>query len=395
MRVPDCPARWRQELDLQGILAGAINASIGAAVPEAGRAYDRARALCEKLGDTSALIPVLGGLGARYVQRGELDAFHQIAEHVLRLGIEDKNAACLGHRQMGLCMLARGEFRQAREHLECVLALYVPETNQSTNVLIGFDGRASALSYLPWVLFILGYPDQALSRSREALSWARAFGRPHLLMNPLAMASTYHLIRRADTMAVEILEEFVALTAEQRNPLWLSFAQSLYGCVVAMRGKPMEGLALSRKGLAALEAITGVGIFRPIQLGVLAQTCESVGHYDEALEIVASALVIVERTGERNYEAELHRQRGEWLLAHRGGEQPESEACLCRAVAVAREQSARMWELRASTSLARLWLTQGKRTEAHDLLAPIYGWFTEGFDTPDLKEAKGLLEELG
>ena len=138
----------------------------------------------------------------------------------------------------------------------------------------------------------------------------------------------------------------------------------------------------------------GSALFRPFQLGQIAQVCESMGQNDEALDLLAEALEIVERTGERQNEADLRRLRGEWLIAHRPAERADAEASLHQALAVARRQSAKTWELRASTSLARLWRDQGKRTEARDLLAPIYGWFTEGFDTPDLKEAKALLEEL-
>jgi class 3 adenylate cyclase/predicted ATPase len=396
MRRPDDAARWREELALQSALAGALNASVGASTQKTGQAYARARMLCTRLNDTATLVSVLGGLAAHHTQRCELGAARKIGEELLRLGEKENNAACQseGHRLLGSCLYYLGELVAVREHLERALSLYVPEAHQSMISVGGFDTRERALSHLSYVLFVLGYPCQASSRAREALRWARELNNPHVLVPALAAASRLNVVRRTDAAAQEVVEEMIGIATEQRFRLWLASAQVSYGIVLARQNKPRDGLAISQKGIADGEVI-GVALFRPYALGAVAQIYETQERYDEALATWDSALATVERTGERNYEAELHRFRGEWLRASRPAEHDEAEVSLRRAIAVADGQHAKMWELRASTSLARLWRDQGKRTEARDLLAPIYGWFTEGFDTPDLTVAKALLEELG
>jgi predicted ATPase len=293
---------------------------------------------------------------------------------------------------MGANLYWRGEFRASLGHLERALSLYVPEAYRPMMSVVGFDARSVALSYSTCVLFILGYPSRALSRSRDTLSWARELNYPHALVHSLNTISTYNLVRCTDTEAKAMLEEQVALAEEHRISFWLPFATLMLGRVLALQGETARGLGLSRKSFADMTA-THQALFTPFNLALIAQTCESVGQIDEALDLLADALEAVERTGERHSEAELHRLKGEWLLVHR--RQPgEAEDSLKRALAVARRQDAKMFELRAATSVARLWRDQGKRHEARDLLAPVYGWFAEGFDTLDLKGAKALLDEL-
>jgi class 3 adenylate cyclase/tetratricopeptide (TPR) repeat protein len=393
---PDGPTRWRRELELQSLLGGALNASIGAAAPETGDAYARARVLGERVGDVAALVQVLGGQSAHYAQRCELAAHQRVAEDLLRLGERENDLACRvqGHRIMGAGFYWLGEFRASREHLERALSLYVPAVHRSMVSVVGFDARAAPLSNLSYVLFILGYPDQALSRSRQALSWARELGHPHVLVHSLIMISIYNLVRRAGTETKEALDELVSLTAEHRFQFWMPRANLMLGRAVALQGEVTRGLALMKLSFAEETARTHHGLFRPFNLALIAQTCESTGQVDEALGLLAEALDTVERTGERQSEAELYRLKGEWLLAHRQ-QRDDAEACLTRAISVAHRQGAKMFELRAAMGLARLWGDQGKRAEARELLAPVSSWFTEGFDTPDLKEAKALLEELG
>jgi len=293
---------------------------------------------------------------------------------------------------MGTNLNWRGEFRASLGHFERTLSLYVPEAHRRMISVMGFDARETALAYSTCVLFILGYPVRALSRSREALSWARELNYPHAMVHSLISISVYNVVRCADTEAEGTLAEAIALAEEHRLSFWLSFSRILLGRMLALRGETARGLALSRKRLADFRAAHG-GLYMPFNLALIAQTCEYAGQIDDALDLLVEALETVETTGERQTEAELYRLKGEWLLAYRRKHR-EAEECLERAISVARRQDAKMFELRAGTSLARLWRDQGKRNEARELLAPVYGWFTEGFDTRDLKEAKALLQEL-
>jgi class 3 adenylate cyclase/predicted ATPase len=396
-RLPDGRPRWQQELELQSALGVALNVSVGAATAETGQVYVRARALCERLGDTATLVQVVSGLATHYAQRCELAAYQQTAVDLLRLADREDDLDCrlCGHRIMGSGLYWLGDVSSSRQHLERALSLYRPEAHQPMISVIGYDLRATATSYLSDVLFILGYPDQAQERSREALSWARKLrNHPHVLVHALSNAATYNVGRRDDVAALELLREAMALATEQGFRFWLAFTRMMHCCALARRGKSAPDVAFLRKSIADYTVIGGA-LYRPFVVGQVAEICGSIGHLDEALDLIAEALELVETTSERHREAELCRLKGDLLIAHRPAEWGGAEVSLHRALAVARRQNAKMYELRASISLARLWRDQGKRTEARDLLAPIYGWFTEGFDTPDLKEAKALLEELG
>jgi predicted ATPase len=392
MRLPDGPTRWRQELELTSVLAGSLNASIGASAPETGEVYVRARKLCMRLGETAALVPVLSGLAFHHAQRCELAAIREIGQELLRLGDEEKDISCQmhGHRVMGSCLYWLGEFLPARKHLEQALDLYVPQAHKSMIPVIGFDVRGASLSNLSYTLLILGYPHQARSRSLEALRWPRDLNYPHVLAHALTMASFYNLACGNVGTAQGAVQELLALALEQGFRVWGAYAKINQGLVLAQRGDRSQGLALAREGLVE-KAATGSALWRPFELGFMARACAGMGQVDEALHLLDDALQIAETTGERHFDAELHRFKGECLAARC---QTEAEASFQMAVEVAQQQDARMWELRASMSLARLWRGQGKHTEAYKLLGPIFGWFTEGFDTPDLKEAKALLDLL-
>ena len=393
--VPKGQERWRQELDLQRVLGAALLASKGNAAPETERAYLRARELCEQLGDTAALIPVLGALSTSYQTCAEYGAMRRVCEDLLRIGErqDDTAGSLVGSRSMGLCLYHLGEFDAARPYLERVLDLYTPEAHNALVSVTSYDVRTGALSYLSMILCIQGQPEKAASFSAQALTVSRDLRSPHNRVFSLTYAAVSKLLGRIERAAEELLDEFVSLATEHGFPVWLATANIMCGYVLAGQGETGPGLALARQGWCDRMA-TGSKYHGPYYLGLLAQTCERVGETDEALEFIDKALEMADRTGERWFEAELHRLQGEWLVAHRREEQQRAEASFHRAVDVARRQNAKMFGLRASTDLARLWRDQGKRTEARDLLAPIYGWFAEGFDTPDLKEAKALLEEL-
>jgi len=394
-RLPEDPDRWQQELDLQRVLGAALLASKGNAAPETGQAYVRARELSEQLDDTAALIPVLGALSTYHQTAGDYAAMRRTSEDLLRIGEQQEDTAGLlvGNRSMGLCLYHLGEFVAARASFERALDLYAPEAHDTLVTVTSFDVRTGALSYLSMICCIQGQPEQAASFSEQALTVSRNLRNPFNRVFSLNYAAVSKLLRRLEQAAEEPLDEQLSLALEHGFPVWLATANIMRGYVLADRGEMGAGLALARKGWADWTA-TGSRYHGTYYLGLLAQTCERAGQIDEAFDLVDTALKTAETMGEGWFEAELCRVQGEWLGVHRRAPQQQAEACFHRALTVAREQRARLWELRAATSLARLWNDQGKRTEARDLLAPIYGWFTEGFDTRDLMEAKALLGEL-
>jgi predicted ATPase len=244
-------------------------------------------------------------------------------------------------------------------------------------------------------LWLLGYPDQALRRSREALTLAQARSHPFSLAFALSHAALLHQLRREEQAAQEQAEAVIVLAREQGFARWEAWGTIIGGWVLAKQGQGEEGVAQMRQGLAAWQT-TGQELGRPAFLVLLGEAYGKVGQSEAGLSLIAEGLALMDKIGERNQEAELYRLQGELLLAQAGARQQvqEAEACFLQALDVARRQQAKSWELRTAMSLSRLWQQQGKRQEACRLLAPIYGWFTEGFDTADLQEAKTLLEAL-
>ncbi len=392
--LPDGPDRWERELELQSTLGAALVASLGNSAPETGRAYIRARELCERLEDINTLVPVLSGLSTYHQTRSEYGAMRLIADDLLRLGRQQHHTASLlvGNRSMGLCLHHLGSFTSAQIHFQEVNKLYVADTHGSLASVAAFDMRAVALTYLSLASFILGDIGQAESLSAQALTWSRNLRHPHNLAFALCYAALLKMLAQSDPEATELLDELTALTTEHHFPAYLAVANILRGRLISGCGRSADGLALMRNGLSEI-ASAGASWNQTYFLGLLALTCENAGLADEAFDALARALEHADATDERWFEAELHRQKGEWLIAHRPESHEEAEACFHRAIAVAQKQQARLWELRAATSLARLWQNR-RRREAHDLLAPVCGVFNEGFDTPDLKRAKALLGDL-
>jgi predicted ATPase len=364
-------------------------------VPETGQAYTRARELCEQLGDTAALIPVLGALSTYHQTAGEYAEMRGISKDLLRIGDQQNNTvgSLVGNRSMGLCLYHVGELVAARSCLERVLDLYTPAAHDALVTVTSFDVRTGALSYLSMILVIEGQPEQAAPFSQQALTVSKGLRNPHNRVFCLNYAAVSRLLMRDEPAADEPLDELLALATEHRFPVWQGTANIMRGCVLVGRGETRAGLALAQKGWADFTA-TGSKYHGTYYLGLLAQACERADQPDEALDLVDRALEAADKIGERWFEAELRRVQGEWLVVRRQNEGKRAEACFHRAIDLARSQNAKMFELRASVSLARLWRDQGKVQQARELLAPIYGWFTEGFDTRDLKEAKALLLEL-
>jgi predicted ATPase len=274
------------------------------------------------------------------------------------------------------------------------MALYDPEQHRSHAFLYGgHDPRGCCQNYTAWTLWALGYTDQALQSSDKAFTLARELAYPVSLAGALSSAAVLHQFRRERQAGQEAVEAFMALATEQGNAQLLARGMILRGGALFAPRPGTAGIGQMRQGLAALQA-TGGEVRRPLLLALLAEAYGAMGQIEEGLHVLAEARAAVEHTGGRFYEAELPRLKGELLRARAAEPDTEAETCFQQALAIARRQQAKLLELRAAMSLSRLWQEQGKRDEAHALLAPVYGWFTEGFDTADLQEAKALLEEL-
>ena len=392
--LPHVTARQRQELELESALARALMASRTGA-EEAGRRYRRARSLCEQLGDANALVAILGGLAMVHLGRCELSSARQAAEDLFRLGVQRNDvAACFAGRFFrGICLYWVGEFVLAKDELEQVLDFAVPAADHSSAALAAWDMRIAAQCFLSLTLLVLGHVGQALLLSRQAVAQSRALRPPQILVRELTYASLFDLLRRAEGEALALAEEAISLAADRGYPFWLEVASIIRGFALAVRGKLTEGLTLAREAAAKRERTGSIG-GQTYFLGLLAQLHERTNRPDEAWETLSTASNLVEATGERWFEPELHRMRGEWLLTHRPHAQDQAEEWFRRAHVLARQQGAKLWELRAATSLGRLWLSQGKSDNGYALLAPIYGMFIEGLDTPDLTEAKTLIDAL-
>jgi predicted ATPase len=287
-----------------------------------------------------------------------------------------------------------GEFPAAWTHFEQGIALIDPAAQRVLALRQDIAPGVRCLTVAAMALWCLGYPEQAMQRCQEVLVLAQALTHPHSLALARQWAAHLHYCRREALAVRAQAEALLGLATTQQFPLYVGFGTFWQGWALAVQGQSEAGLAQMRQGLAAVLA-TGQTLARPRWLVLLAEAAGHAGQVEEGLCLLAEALTAFEASGQGDMLAEVHRLQGELLLRQAVPDAPQAEACFQQALAVARHQQAKSWELRAATSLARLWQRQGKRAEAHALLAPIYGWFTEGFDTADLLEAKALLEALG
>jgi class 3 adenylate cyclase/predicted ATPase len=391
--LPDNPERQRRELDFRSALSAALQYSKGYAAPETGQAYARARELWEELGSPSEFLNIPYGQSIYHATRAELARARSLAEDLLRLSRRRNDTAglVLGYYSVGTNLMLAGRFASSRSHLEEVLALYDPISQRSLARQAGIHPHVHAQGWLGVVLFCLGFPDQALAQSGAAIAEARRLAHPSSLAASLSFGAMLLSFVGDNPALDKRAEELVAVATEQGFPPWRAMGAIYRGWVEVNNGDMAQGTSLLRGSWAAWRA-TGAELWMPHYIALLARTCEIAGQLEEGLTRLEEALEIVERTGERWLAAELNRHKGELLL--RQGDAEAAEEFYHNALSIAREQEAKLWELRAAVSLARLRRDQGRRSEARDLLAPVYSWFTEGFDTADLKEAKALLAEL-
>jgi class 3 adenylate cyclase/predicted ATPase len=390
---PEGEQRRAIELALQLALAGALMAVKGWGSSEAGDAYARARELCREAPKGSQLAMALGGEWTFLHNRGEIRVAHQLADELIALADhrKDRETKLMANRCLGTSELFCAEFTRALHHLRQALTFY-DWTEHRPPTLTPYDIRVACESFVAWTLLILGYADQALAQSRHALACARELLQPHTLAYGLHLSCIFHQLRGDGPELQERSQELVALATEQGYPHFVGTGTCFRGwATVALGGPIVEAINELHRGLAAKRA-TGADIKIPYYFGLLAEAHRRIGRTSEGLTLLNQALEVIERTGESWFEAELYRLIGETLLTN--VDLYHAELWFSRALTKARTQKAKLWELRASCSLARLLGDEGKRSEARELLAPVYGWFSEGFNTTDLKEAKAILEEL-
>ncbi len=393
--LPDTPARREQELNLQIDLGHALVTTMGYSAQEPGEAFGRARELCAQLGEPVQLGQVLYGQMVYHVVRGELvQAERQAGEYRRLVQVhKDQNWQHASSHLNGALSCVRGKFTEACGYLENAVSLWDPAVRAF--VPSPEDPYVGVRIYYLRALLCLGHIDQALLRINEALAEARRIS-PFNTAYALNLTSIgYWAIygkQSAEAALLRAADEVLAISNEHGFPLWSAAGKWIRGRCLGAMGKGADGAALIIEGLAEFRAI-GCNLTRPFVLTTLAETYGFAGQPEEGLKRTAEAIALFERTDERWAEAETYRVRGTLLLSLH--DQAAAEDSFQKALAVARRQSAKFWELHAALDVARIWRDQGKRKEARDLLTPIYGWFTEGLDTPVLQDAKALLNQLG
>jgi predicted ATPase/DNA-binding winged helix-turn-helix (wHTH) protein len=395
--LPDSRERTQQELSLQVVLGSALTATQGYAAPEVARTYARAWELCTQVGETPQLLPVMLGVGRFYVVRGEFQTARAVGTHLLTMAEATRDAAMLlaAHNALGIVSLYAGDFEVALDHLERGIELYGSDEHGPT--------RSTAYRLVPpgvtctihaaWTLWMLGYPDRAAARTREALALARSLDHPFGVSYACHLAAGFHLWRREQQTAQELEDEALAHDTEHGFALLLTTGLIQRGWLLAEGGQSEAGLAQMREGLARHREV-GAALLVPAALALVAEVLRKLGRPAEGLSAVTEGLMAAQQSGQHYWEAELHRLAGVLTLQAGPPATGDAESYLLQAIEIARRQRAKSLELRAAASLSRLWADKENVKEAHALLSGVYAWFTEGFDTADLSEARSLLEEL-
>jgi predicted ATPase/class 3 adenylate cyclase len=394
--LPDSPERTRSELDLLTAMGPALIAAKGYGAPEIERSYARARELCQQLADEEGplLFSVLQGLWGFYNIRTDFQTALELGRQCLNLGQSSQDPALQieAYRLVGGTLFYKGDFASARDHTERGIALYSHEQHRSLAFRYGQDPMVGCLSYAASALRILGYQDQAMTRSQQALALAQELSHPYTLGYSLIHATVLSELCGDSQVTQARATALVKLSRDQGFPFLLAGGHIHCGAALVAQGQSDAGIGQILEGLAIWQS-TGAELWRPYLLAMLARAYGQSGRADEGLATLSEALTVVTRTGEHWFEPELNRLKGEMLLARSETGLPEAEECFSRALSLAHQQGARLWELRAATSLSRLWCSRGERTKARELLAPIYGEAAEGLGTLDLREARALLDE--
>jgi predicted ATPase len=400
--LPASADHIQQELTLQLLLGVTLMATKGYGASEVAEVQARIQALCQQVGETPQLFQALPQLRGFYFVRGEIQTARTLAEQYLALAQRFPVPVLLVWASYGLgeTLLFSGEVVSARGHLEQGIAAYDPQ--QVRAFLLGVrsvqDPKVACLSQTGRALWYLGYPDQSRERFQQALTLAKDLSHPFSVAWALSNVASLYQFRREAHLTQEWADAALRFAQEQGFPFWIARGEIFHGWALVQQGRGAEGIAQIRRGLAAYQAM-GVELYRLQSFALLAEAYGQVGQGAEGLKVLVEALEVIHKTGAWLFEAEVHWLRGELSLRSKvqgpkSKVEEEAEECFWKAIKIARKQQAKSLELRAVTSLARLWRQQSKKTEARHILAEIYGWFTEGFDTVDLKEAKMLLMEL-
>jgi len=396
--LPPTPTLTSDALALSLTLGATRLATEGSASPAVEQAYRHAYVLAQELGDTSQMFPALYGLGSYYRVRAEFGTSYELMQRLMQVAQNAADPALLlmAHFALGgMLRYWRGGLVQARWHLEQSLALYDPAQHGTLASRYGLYPQVSSLANLATLLRQLGYPEQARQRSHEAVTLAQAAGSPFDVTVALAYDALLLQMCHALPQAQAQSEAVLALAAQHGFAHWMHSCDVLHGWGLAIQGQAGEGIGHIRRGLERLSAM-GVRLMRPYLLGLLAQAYQRAGQVDAGLATLAEAVRLIQVTEESVIIAPLSILQGDLLLMQAGtaAAMPQAEACWQQALAVARRHQTKAWELRAALRLSQLWHRQGQGTKARQFLASLYGWFTEGLDTPDLQEAKAVLHAL-
>jgi predicted ATPase len=400
--LPGTPELRRDQIRLQVAIITPLFHVKGYASPETKAAAERARLLIEQaeaLGeppeDPLLLFSVLYGFWVANFVAFDGRMVRKLAAQFLALAEKQGTTfpLVIGHRLLGTSLANVGDLTQGRAHLDRAMALYDPAAHRPLATRFGQDIGVSILSYRSLAAWALGYVDAALADADHALRDARGIGEVAALMYALILGSHTHILCRNYATANAQIDEVIALADEKGAALWKAHGMFMRGSVFALTGKASDAVPIITSGLRAYRS-TGATLWVPTTLSYLASAHAELGQFDEAWRCTTEARAAVEATEAGLWEAEVNRIAGEIALKSTEPDAAKAEAYFKRALAVSRNQQAKSWELSTAMSMARLWRNQGKRDEARELLAPVYGWFTEGFDTLDLKQAKALLDEL-
>ncbi len=393
--LPETPDRVQREVDMLIALGAALRATKGAGAPEFGETYTRARQLCHHLEDSQRLFSVLRGLWHYYYIHADLRTAYELGEQLLALAQQAQAPVMLvaAHRALGATLYYLAGVAEAHPHFAQGIALYDLQQHRASTFLYGEDAGVVCHNFAALALWLLGYPAQGRALLDAAVTLAQQVAHPFSLGFALSNAAVCHQFRREGRAAQEYAEAAISLTTEQGFPYWSAFSSILRGWALAQQGQAQEGITQIHYGLT-IYPVTGADLFQPYFLTLLAEAHGTIGELETGLTVLTEALMLTDKIGVRWYESESYRLKGELLLQQSSDHYAEAERCFHHAIDIARNRQAKSFELRTATSLARLWQQQGKRQEAHDLLAPVYHWFTEGFDTADLKDVKELLDEL-
>ena len=400
--LPPTATLRREQIKLQIALIGPLMHIKGYGAPETIAAAERARflieeseALGEPLDDPLLLFAVLYSFWVANYVAFDGDVVRALATQFLTFAKRQTAIPPLimGHRLMGTSLLLPGEIALGREHYDCAIALYDPLEHLSLATRFGQDPRVATLCFRSLALWMLGYPETGLKDARNALKGASEIEHAATLMLALFHVSFFHLLRRDYVETGRLAEQLLTLTTEKGAAFWRANGTIVQGCALALSNQPENAVQAITSGVAAFQS-TGARVWLPIYLACLAKAHADLSQFEDARRSINEAMTAAEATKEKWCEAEIHRVAGEIALMSPEPDATRAATCFQRALDVARAQQAQSWELRAATSLARLWKNESRRAEAYNLLAPVYGWFTEGFNTLDLLEAKALLAEL-